>query len=289
MNANTVKVAIGHILNNKLVTGDDRWASFNGGFNNREMTPIDFADAAWNGHAFTTWHKKNWRESANFVLGQHIGLDFDTGDVNSSINFLLAQHFVKDYASFLYTTPSHTDAAPRARVVFVLDEPIHQASNYVMASTALIWLFAGAADRKTKDACRFFYGGRPGHTDAAFPGHILPLAKVKQVIGMYKQTGMAAKRKALPAYKAGTTEEQDVVNALDKIDPWRIDYDDWVGILMAIHSEFPNGTGLRMAEAWAKGKDGEVAQKWKSFSTDGGVGIGSLFHKAKEFGYARLQ
>ena len=35
---------------------------------------------------------------------------------------------------------------PRARVVFLLDQPIMQAKNYTLAASALLWVF-GTADR----------------------------------------------------------------------------------------------------------------------------------------------
>ena len=40
-----------------------------------------------------------------------------------------------------------------------------------------------------------------------------------------------------------------------------------------------------MAEAWADGKDGEVAAKWRSFETGGGVTIGTLYHEAEKCGW----
>ena len=175
----------------KLMPGDPRWGKFNASFVNLELEPIDFAQAAWDGRAYTTWHKDSWRVTDNYMLGQHIGLDFDTEDKRSSMDHLLAEPFIQSYASFLYSTPSHTDEAPRCRVVFLLDSPIYQAKNYTLAASALIWLFAGISDSKIHDACRFFYGAGP-EPQAAFPGQILPLKKLRQIIGMYKQTGEAA-------------------------------------------------------------------------------------------------
>jgi len=281
-----IKVALSPPLDGKLPPGDTRWRWFNGSFENIEIEPLDFVASVAQGQAFTTWHKNGWRASKNYLLGQHIGLDFDTGDERSSIDFLMTEPFVARYASFLYTTPSHSDTAPRARVVFVLDTPIHQAKNYVLVSTAIIWLFAGVADRKTKDACRFFYGGRPGETDAAYLGNVLPLDVAKDVMNRYRQTGMAHKKKIIK-YHAKNADERDVQRALSKIDPWGIEYDEWVQILMAIHSEFPGANGQAMADAWARGYDGEVERKWRSFDGAGGITIGTLFHIARRFGYER--
>lgn len=64
-------------------------------------------------------------------------------------------------------------------------------------------------------------------------------------------------------------------------------YQDWVSVLMAVHSAL-GVDGLSIADAWSsKGKKyrkGEVAQKWKGFSSSGGVGLGSLAELARHAG-----
>ena len=76
-----------------------------------------------------------------------------------------------------------------------------------------------------------------------------------------------------------------VQDALRRLDPWAGPYDWWVSILMAIHSGYPGADGLGVAEAWADGRDGEVAAKWGSFKADGGITIGSLYHEAERRGW----
>ena len=76
-----------------------------------------------------------------------------------------------------------------------------------------------------------------------------------------------------------------VQDALRHLDPWAGGYQWWVSLLMAIHSGFPGPDGLAVAEAWADGKDGEVAAKWKSFEAGGGVTIGTLYHEAEKRGW----
>ena len=88
-----------------------------------------------------------------------------------------------------------------------------------------------------------------------------------------------------------TPDETEVIDALKYIDAWGIDYDQWVSILMAIHSAFPGENGLRIAEQWGNGRPGEVSQKWKSFKVEGNatgcVSIGTLFAVARECGWKR--
>lgn len=200
----TYKIAISEMaLRDKIPTGDPRWPDFTGSFRNMELLKSDIAAMINDGHAFTTWHDgkvkppfaekyPQWRNSENYVLGQHIGLDFDAGTEASSIPKLAGDVFVRQYAALVYSTPSSLPEAPKSRVLFVLDTPIMQAKNYVLATRALLWLFGGA-DPKCKDPCRFFYGSMG--CDAAFLNRVLPLDKVREIIKQYLATGAEAKAK----------------------------------------------------------------------------------------------
>jgi hypothetical protein len=273
----------------KLRQGDPTWSEFNASFVNRELELIDIANEIYCGHPFTTWHKNNWRNAANYHLGQHIGIDFDTEDERSTLPYLAKDKFIKKFAALVYTTPSHTPDAPRARVLFLLDTPISQAKNYTAAVSALLWLF-GTADRQCKDACRFFYGSH--NCDLEWIDSVLPLTKIRQIIDQYQATGNIAKdshtkhRSYMP-----TAEQKEVQDALDYIKPWSIDYDDWLKILMAIHQGFGDA-GLGMAESWADGLDGEVRRKWKSFKVNGNengtVTLNTVFKMAHDRGWKVL-
>lgn len=189
----TYKIAIsGMALDGKLPPGDARWRDFNASFRNLDVLKSDVAGMIADGHAFTVWHRNQWRNAANYELGQHLALDFDAGNEGSSIPVLMRDKFVQQYATYVYTTPSHTAEAPKSRVLFCLDTPIMQAKNYVLASRALLWLF-GTADAKCKDAARFFYGSV--NCEAVFVNRVLPLAKVRGIIGQYVATGQEERRR----------------------------------------------------------------------------------------------
>ena len=76
-----------------------------------------------------------------------------------------------------------------------------------------------------------------------------------------------------------------IEHALAHLDPWRGDYAWWLSILMALHSAYPNADGLDLAERWGKGKPGEIAKKWASFDTAGGITINRLLVEAKAAGW----
>jgi len=79
---------------------------------------------------------------------------------------------------------------------------------------------------------------------------------------------------------------EEIREILNHIPAWGITYEEWVTVLMAIHSAYPGPEGLALAEEWGEGKKGEITRKWKGFKKDaGGVGIGTLVHMAKQGGY----
>lgn len=271
-------------LEGKIPVGDPVWGQFNASFTNRELELIDIANEIYTAHPFTTWHSNSWRNLKNYQLGQHIGIDFDTEDQRSALQQLAKDKFIAKYAALIYTTPSHTPEAPRARVLFLLDQPIHQAKNYGLAVTALLWLF-GSADRQCKDACRFFYGSR--NCDIEWLDKVLPLDKVKEIIKQYQVTGDIIKKAHTSTYKP-TADQQEVSSALRSIPAWGIDYDQWLGVLMAIHHAYGDG-GLAMAEDWAQGLGGEVKRKWRSFRQNGNesgiVTLNTVFKLALDNGW----
>jgi hypothetical protein len=99
-------------LEGKIPPGDPMWGKFNASFQNTEMDITEIANEIYTAHPFTTWHSNNWRNSANYQLGQHIGIDFDTEDERSSLPYLAKDKFIQKYAAFIYTTPSHTPSIP---------------------------------------------------------------------------------------------------------------------------------------------------------------------------------
>jgi len=282
-------VAIGPALDGKIPSGDPYWHKFNGSFRNMQLTQLELATRLYDGHAITTCCDPQWRKTENYKLGQHLGLDFDTEDENSTLSHLASDHFISRYGSIIHTTPSHTPDKPRARVIFLLDTPIHQAQNYTAAAAALLWIF-GTADKQCKDPVRFFYGGKPGSTEIEWLNNELPLDVVRDMIKRHKiATERRTDRRRSRYYPPDTTDEHKIADALRHIDPWALAYDEWLAVLMAIHSEIPGPRGLSIAESWGDGKPGEIEHKWDGFKTNGNasgqVTIGTLFAFAKDYGW----
>ena len=110
------------------------------------------------------------------------------------------------------------------------------------------------------------------------------------MISNYQESNKEIKRSEnIKKFDAPATQSE-VYEALKMIPPWQIGYDEWVQVLMGIHSEFGDN-GYSMAETWADGKQGEVDQKWKSFKKSGKEGniitIATVFSIAKNFGWKK--
>lgn len=271
----------------KIPPGSPVWKDFNASFVNLDVDMGGIMTFVYRGYAMTTQHKNKWRATENYIKGQHIGLDFDSEDAASRLETLAADKFVQKYAAFIHTTISHTPEAPRARVMFLLDAPIMQAKNYTLASSALLWVF-GTADRQCKDAVRFFYGS-PG-CEFVKIGKVLPLEVVKKLIEKYIESGANERKKSVRPNYLPPASQQEVAEALKYIPPWGIPYDEWVAVLMGIHSQFGDA-GYQLAESWADGKPGEVDHKWRSFDRTGNeagaVTIATVFGIAKQHGWAK--
>ena len=180
----TYRVAFSAQPTGKIPQGDSRWGTFNDSFRNQEVDLVGFADQIYMGHAYTSWMRGR-RNTDNFVCSQWLGLDFDTCDSRSSIDSLMAEKFIREQSAIIHTTPSHKQDAPKARAIFCLDQPIHQAKNYRDANNALIWMFESESDSQCKDAARFFYGSKD--CDMAMTANTMSINLVKILVEDYRK------------------------------------------------------------------------------------------------------
>lgn len=167
-------------LDGKLPDGDPRWSQFTNSFEKLQLSPIQLLDAIQSGRAYCPW-VDGGRKKENFELAQHIGIDFDTEDERSSIDELMEIPLIRAYASIIHTTPSHTPDAPRARVLFLLDEPVLDVAKY--ESMLRFMIAVTDSDPSCSDATRFFYGNK--NAEIAFPAHELPVAHLRELYRRY--------------------------------------------------------------------------------------------------------
>jgi len=265
----------------KLPDGDPRWKEHTESFEPREITITELIMAIKAGYAFCPEVANNHRKTENFISAQHLGLDFDTGDEQSSLEVLANDEFISKYAAFLYTTPSHTPEKPRARAVFILDKPIEDAKEYSQYATALTRKFE-LSDGQCKDAARFFYGSKGCY--GKILNNILPISILEEISEYIPRR--EKKERYRPPRGVSPKENERAEKALDMLSQERCDeYGSWVEVGMCL-KEGLGHEGLPLWINWSqqsnKFKEDECEKKWETFENDKGLTLASLYHWAKE-------
>ena len=166
----TFEIAINRLYpGEKLADGDPRWGGYKGGFRLKTHSTESLLAEVRQGYAFCCvlgacdkpdcGRPDGYRVSRHFVSAQVISLEDDTEDERSSLDALEEDPFVLEHGAFLYTTISHTSEKPRARVVFILDEPITDPEIYRLYKAALMDKH-GISDSSVMDEARLFYGAK---------------------------------------------------------------------------------------------------------------------------------
>jgi len=134
----------------------EEWRDFHMSFFPFKTTAHGLAIEIFKGYSFTPIYNGR-RKKENFSEAYHIAVDFDTGDERASIDNLSKIDIVRDCASFIYTTASHTPEHPKARVVWIFEDSIMALSFYETLFRALLWRLP-FADQGVKDGLRLYYG-----------------------------------------------------------------------------------------------------------------------------------
>jgi hypothetical protein len=286
-------------LTGKLPQGDRRWADFNDSFENLTLAPIEIANLIYKGYSLTTWHDGR-RKLEHFICGQHIAVDMDTDDERSTIDVLAAHPWARMYASLIYTTPSHTPEKPRARVLFLLDQPVTSAEAYGEIVQFVMSQFDDP-DTACKDASRFFYGSM--NCDLLTLDGALPLAHLRRLYAIDKRKharrvtkvttapthgdnvinldAERTKRRAASLEQSPPDDLERAKEALGKIRPYDVDYNRWIGIIAAMRDAFGEAA-FPFVEQWAQGKPGEVRREWDRIKTGSSkaMHLGTIFYLA---------
>jgi len=212
-----------------LPPAERRWGKYNGNFVAEEHTPISLLDQITQGYSFTAvlggcqgiccgaWCTKldhkvpdhcgrpdGYRRNQHFQSAQFIALDFDTGDVRSSLEYLLEQSFIGHHGGFLYTTLSHTPDCPKCRVLFIIDAPITNSDQYRRAKRAVMAQLPWG-DASVHDPARLFYGSHPHQGQNRFLGNVLHLSMVDQLMEQHRSELEAEQpRRELPRIPGNT-------------------------------------------------------------------------------------
>lgn len=132
-----------------------------------ELEELQAAVSQW-GLAVAPALREPNRCERNFLSHQIALIDIDSG---MSISDLADLDFYQRYGAGYYTTPSHTELAPRFRIMYVLPDAVNTAQGMreIYEGLQAIHEFA---DISCKDSTRFFYGTISA-TYSEFTGKIL--------------------------------------------------------------------------------------------------------------------
>lgn len=131
----------------KSVNLATRWVS-------KSVTQDEMIELIMSGCAFAPQYKGGYRAKTNFERVSFLAADFDgTMRLEDALN----SEFVRAFASFIYTTHSHTESAHRFRPVFLCDE-IADRKTWSNAQLGLAHRLG--SDRSVSDGARLFYGNR---------------------------------------------------------------------------------------------------------------------------------
>lgn len=109
------------------------------------------------GRAFSAQFKGGHRKSSNFICSDVVAVDIDGGLL---LEDALVNPYITSNASFLYTTPSHSESEHRFRIVFLTNSTITSSEDWKNALRGAGRKLGG--DPSIKDAARQFYGSKGG-------------------------------------------------------------------------------------------------------------------------------
>src|SRR5699024_6509916 len=122
-----------------------------------EIAPKELAESLANGQTMVLGVMKNEvRKKVNLNYQEVIALDFDD---NTTIEEIESNEFIKQNASFIYTTFSHTEGHHKFRVVFFLENKLTNNEQVLEVYNKLFNMFP-TADVNCKDSSRLFFGGK---------------------------------------------------------------------------------------------------------------------------------
>lgn len=184
--------------------------------------------------------------------------------------------FVKNYASFIYTSFSHKEDHHRYRIVFELPEKIYDPKKITQILKYFQKMFDPASDRNCVSSVQAFYGSQGCQT--IWFGNQLNETIINNIAVEEEARKVEEYKVKFNRNDNVKISEQEVITMLNYIPD--TEYLDWVRIISAVASEFDEEATIRIIEKWRPGTPGEVKQKYDKRLTD--ISIGTLIWMAKQ-------
>ncbi len=216
------------------------------------------------------------RNGDAFKSAQIVGVDVDNG--KHSFDDIEADPYFRKYASFAYTTASHTAENPRYRVMFITEEPIRNAKDYKAITTALAERFGG--DTNARDAVRIWFGAKNAQIHVW--GNILTMDQIADMTDGHEEA-----RDLEIAFNAfgGTKPNVDQIRAMLRVIPKQQDHIQWKKVVAAVaHALGDDKMAAQLLEEWSPMSGGlTYADVLKNKLTR--VTTATLYYYAKLHGY----
>lgn len=244
-------------------------------FQHAELYADDVATFCENGFAFCAQYKDN-RKAENFLQTGFICLDFDKWNLDAALN----NSFIKQHASFIYTTCSHSEEQHRFRVVFELEKPIKKADQYKKLMKGLLKKFPDD-DSAVTNPVFMASGNNNAKTYRFFNilSHNLTLHLIAS--GTDEPKPIDPKLLSyLKSHQEKGTSIEEARELLKKI-PKMPGYEAWRNICWAIANEF-GAKGKYLIQEWSPDYKTNGRAIEKLFKTsDGRITMGTLYYYAK--------
>jgi putative DNA primase/helicase len=315
----TIRFAVNPSVKDK----DDNYELLATDFKDSAGTIQDVADHVKAGHAICAGLLGNRRRCKKNVIGSNwILVDIDNSDVERDelgepikdsegktkkiykhqllISEALEHDFIKKHCALIYTTASHTPEWQKFRLIFVLPEYVEGADT--LEALIRFSLEKLPHDPACKDASRIFYGNTKAEFPLINPLAVLPadwVARASEAAEIKKQeTEQRLKewKENKESYREYSLEQgwniDDLaIEALSYIPPrcpGSGNYKECTNVAMAITSHFGAVSAEIILEKWSPsipGSSWDIGKKIRSYKGNG-IGIGTLFHIAKQYGFS---
>ncbi|MDD2758902.1 MAG: hypothetical protein PHH11_01270 [Methylomonas sp.] len=231
------------------------------------------------------------RHRDNFDSSYLALVDIDHGMTLADLN---NDSLYQKYGSGFYTTASHTEEAPRFRILFRLETPVSVASAMVLLNKALIRYYGTkVADTACQDPCRLFYGSVNAQSKE-ITDRFLPTKIINRLIEQQQSFEAKQKKAKLKAQKeqpsTGTFKSEQLSDSFKK----RVlelakgmylgHYPDWIRFGWGLKeggfdvSDFCYVTQGMMSQK----TDADAIRVWNDGNIGGGVTMGTCIHMLKK-------
>lgn len=228
-------------INVNVIDKTQDYKKLNSMFQNFDLTPNELLDHIRKGHAFCTCQLKEKddgycdRKNENFVNSSIVAIDIDNsinvvaGNETSgkmkvpdneylTYKTIIQDDFIRQNASFVYTTVNHTDAWNRFRIVFLVKYAIDNPETHKILFQALNSQYLG--DEATSASAQAFFGS--SNSEFTFFGNVLDNETINNLINEYQSI----------------TEDKSKKNTSDNVDSSMLSKDEMANIVKYI---FKNG------------------------------------------------